>query len=448
MILEARYVLPIAAPYFEDGAVAVIDDTIAAVGSREEIEELYPHEPVVDYGLAALMPGFVDLHTHLEYTTLRGLVDDAPYAQWKSLVMAQEAALSPRDWEDSALLGGLEALASGITTLADITATGASARAAQELGLRGVIYREIEGMERPLLKGVLDRAFTDIADWESTLDTTRLRIGISPHSVYACHPKLFEAVSEYAADGRPVAMHLAGSAEEYQFVKYGSSMLGFEVREQYDQQAPLWLPTGVSPVRYVAQWGILEVPHLLAIHVTQVDEDDIKLLAHHAVSIAHCPRCNAKLGMGIAPLADFFEAGLRVGLGTDSPAAVNTMGMFAEMNMGLLLQRARSGHRRFFTAAQFLRFATLGGAEALGLEDEVGSLTVGKKADILAIDLTHSAQIPTSQPESAIVHSTHRSDIAMTMVGGRILYKEGDWTCADGVEVKKRNVKMRDKLRR
>ncbi len=449
MLIQARYVLPISAPYIENGAVVVHDDRIVAVGPATDLLLAYPDEEVYDYGLAALTPGFVDAHTHLEYTALRGVVDDVPYAQWKSELMEHEAAFTDQDWEDSAYLGALEALASGITTLADITRTGASGRAAQACGLRGIIYREVEGMDRHCLKDVMRDALADIAAWEESFDPQRLEVGLAPHSVYACHPELFEAIRDCATDGRPVAMHLAGSCEEYQFVKYGSSMLGFDVRDQHDAQAPLWLPTGVSPVRYVDQYQILCVPRFLAIHCTQVDEEDIAILARNHVAIAHCPRCNAKLGMGTAPVDEFLEAGLTVGLGTDSPAASNTMGVFVEMSSGLLIQRSHSSRtrKRFFSAHDYLRFATLDGAKALGLDDRIGSLEPGKLADLLVIDLTHSAQVPTREPESALVHTSHRSDILLTMVGGRALYVNGDWTEQDGPTVKARVEAIRDKLR-
>lgn len=449
MLIKARYVLPISAPYIEDGAIVIRDDKIVAIGKASDLEKKYAGEQTYDYRLSALIPGFVDTHTHLEYTAMRGLVDDVPYGQWKSKLMAYEALFDQQDWIDSARLGALEALASGITTIADITQTGASGYAAQATGLRGIIYREVEGMERHLLGQVMSDALADIAAWENDFDPALLEVGIAPHSPYSCHPELFEAVRDFAADGRPVAMHLAGSREEYQFVKYGSSMLGFDVREQYDKQAPLWLPTGVSPVRYVDQYRIYNVPRFLAIHCTQVDSEDIAILKRSQVSIAHCPRCNAKLGMGTAPIDEFLEAGLTVGLGTDSPAAANTMGMFTEMATGMLIQRSHSTRirNRFLSARQYLKFATLDGARALGLDRRVGSLEPGKQADLVVIDLTHSAQVPTRDPESAIVYTSHRSDIALVMVAGKPLYVDGDWTKQNGPDIKERVEAIRDKLR-
>ncbi len=155
----------------------------------------------------------------------------------------------------------------------------------------------------------MERAAADIAAWRATSDPSRLTIGIAPHAPYSCHPELFRRVAEYAQDGTPVAIHLAGSIEEYQFVKYGSSMLATDVRDSYDADAPAWLPTGVSPVRYVLQWGLFDVPNIMAVHCTQVDDSDIEMLADHDVAIAHCPRCEAKLGMGTAPLEKFLARG-------------------------------------------------------------------------------------------------------------------------------------------
>ncbi len=158
MLLTARYVLPIATPHIEYGAVLVRDDKIVEIGDYEHLRALHPDEPVRDFGLAALLPGFVDLHTHLEYTAMRGLVDDVPYSTWKYQLLQKERLFSPEDWDDSALLGALEALQSGITTIADVTSTGASCRAAQAAGLRGVIYREVATMDKREVASVMEQA--------------------------------------------------------------------------------------------------------------------------------------------------------------------------------------------------------------------------------------------------------------------------------------------------
>ena len=158
MILTARYVLPVATPHIEHGAVLVRDDRIVEIGDLEHLVAKHPDEPVRDFGLAALLPGFVDLHTHLEYSAMRGLVDDVPYSQWKLQLMHKEELFSTQDWDDSAVLGALEALQSGITTIADVTGTGASGHAAQATGLGGVIYREVATMERGAVAEEMARA--------------------------------------------------------------------------------------------------------------------------------------------------------------------------------------------------------------------------------------------------------------------------------------------------
>lgn len=446
MLLTARYVLPIAAPHIENGAVLVRDGLIVEIGEADRLRELHPEESVRDFGLAALLPGFVDLHTHLEYTAMRGLVDDLPYSSWKYQLLQKERRFSAQDWEDSALLGALEALQSGITTVADVTETGASGRAAQAAGLRGVIYREVATMEKKQIDLLMEKAAADIVAWQGSVDSQRLTIGIAPHAPYTCHPELYRRVADYAMDGTPVSMHLAGSREEYQFVKYGSSMLATDVREVFDSEAPLWLPTGVSPVRYVLQWGVLDAPNVLAVHCTQVDEADIDVLARHDVSIAHCPRCNAKLGMGVAPVEAMLKRGITAGLGTDSPAASNSMDVFEEMRIGLLVQRAVLGEDHFMIARQFVKMATLDAARALRIDDRVGSLEPGKQADIIAVDLSKSHQIPTHNPYSTLVHTANQENVLWTMVAGKVVYESREWSELDHERIFARAEEMRMKL--
>ncbi len=447
MLLTARYVLPVSTPHIENGAVLVRGDKIVEIGDFEHLRALHPDEPVRDFGLATLMPGFIDLHTHLEYSAMRGLVDDLPYSEWKLQLMQKERRFSSQDWDDSALLGGLEALQSGITTIADITRTGASGHAAQAIGLRALIYREVATMEKSLVAPVMSQAAEDIEAWRATTDSNRVTVGIAAHAPYSCHPELFRRVADYAMDGTPAAIHLAGSREEHDFVKYGSSMLGTLVRDTYDAHAPGWLPTGVSPVRYVLQWGLFDVPNLLGVHCTQVDDDDIEVLADHDVAVAHCPRCEAKLGMGIAPLEKLLRAGLRVGLGTDSPAASNSMDVFEEMRIGLLLQRAVLGEERFMNARQFVKMATLDAARAIKMDDVIGSLEPGKQADIVAVDLSKSHQIPTHHPYSTLVHTANQENVLATMIAGEIVYEAREWRHADHVRIYARAEEMRMKLR-
>ncbi|MDR3307662.1 MAG: amidohydrolase family protein [Coriobacteriales bacterium] len=451
MLLVARYVLPVSRPHIENGAILVRDGRIEDIGYATKLKTRYPNEETRDFGLAALMPGFVDAHTHLEYSAMRGLINDVPYAAWKLHIAAKEKLFTLQDWEDSALLGSLEAVRSGITTIADITETGASRVAAQAVGLRGNIYREVGTMDRHEVDAVLEAAFADIEAWRTTSDPNRIHIGIAPSALYACHPLVFERVAAYAGDGTPLAVHLAGSREEYEFIRYGSSPFSVHSTEQergYGIDMPPWLATGVSPVRYILNWGVFQAPNVLAIHCVQVDDADIEKLAEYDIAIAVCTRCNAQLAMGVAPLTKFLKAGIRVGLGTDSPAATDATDPIAEMRLGMLLQRALGTRSNFLTAAQMIHLATLGAAEALRMDDEVGSLEVGKKADIIALDLSNSNQAPTHDPNSAIVHTASQETVLMTMIDGDILYDGVHRHAVDVERVFARAEEMRLKLRK
>ncbi|MHB8051265.1 MAG: amidohydrolase family protein [Coriobacteriia bacterium] len=448
MLLLARYVLPVSSPYIEDGGVLIRGSRIVAVGPRSELLAAYPAEEVIDYGLAALMPGFVDLHTHLEYSVFRGIVDDLPYARWKMEVQRREESLTDEDWAASAALGAEEAIRSGITTIADPTYSGASLRAADDAGLRAVIYREVSTMDASRVEAAVAEALEDMRAWEASSDSERITIGISPHGPYTCHPRLFKAVAEaIGTSDTHVSIHLAGSKDEYDFVKYGSSQLGQDFRTQSGWADEAWMPTGVSPVRYVYQWGILDLPNVLAVHCVHVDADDVAVLARTDVAVAYCARCNAKLGMGTAPLGDFLQKGLRVGIGTDSPASNSTMDFFAEMRTGLLVQRSLRGEKGFFTAEEFIRLSTLDGARALKMEDEIGSLEQGKRADIIAVDLSHSYQLPTENPYGAVVHTSNQEDVLLTMVEGRVLLDRGRFLTTNSEGMREHLQEIRARIR-
>jgi len=451
MLLVARYVLPVSHPHIENGAVLVRDGRIEDIGYATKLKTRYPDEETIDFGLSAIMPGFIDTHTHLEYSAMRGLIEDVPYAAWKMHLEDKEKLFGPQDWDDSALLGALEAVRSGITTIADITSTGASLRAIQEVGLRGVIYREVGTMDRREVDEVFSAAIADVEHWREISDPECIRIGIAPAALYSCHPLIFQRAAEYAMDGTPLALHLAGSKEEYDFIRYGSSIFSVHSTEQergYGIDMPPWLATGTSPVRYILNWGVFRAPNVLAIHCVQVDDADIDKLVEYDVAIAVCSRCNAQLAMGIPPLTKFIKAGLRVGLGTDSPAATDATDPILDMRLGMLLQRAVNTRSDFITAEQMIRLATLGSAEALRLDDQIGSLEVGKKADIIAIDLSSSNQAPTHDPNSAIVHTANQDSVMMTMVGGKILYDRKDEETISGNRIFPRIEEMRIKLRK
>ena len=450
MLLLARYIIPVSSPHIENGAILVRDNKIEDIGEANALRAKYPGEEARDFGIAALMPGFVDTHTHLEYSALRGLLYDIPYAAWKIQLTRKAQRFAHKDWLDSALLGAMEAVRSGVTTISDVTSTGASFHAATEMGLRGVIYREVGTTERSEIPYVLQSAYRDVDRWRNDCNPEMLQIGIAPYSLYSCHPQVFAELADYASDGTPVAIHLAGSYEEYEFVKNGTPMFGAYAAflDSTDIRSQNWLATGVSPVQYVLNWEILHAPNVLAIHCTHVDDRDIAVLAANDVAISVCPRCNAKLGMGVAPVLKFLKAGIRVGIGTDSPAAADVTDPIDCMRLTVSLQRALSGNSRdFLYTSQAIKLSTLGAARCLRIEDKVGSLEPGKLADIIAIDLSNSHQVPTHDPTSAIIHTANQNNILMTMINGKILYDNGHVSGIDVERVFERVEEMRLKLR-
>lgn len=451
MLICSQYVLPVTSEPIMKGAVLVRDDRIADIGTAEMLKLRYPDEDVIDYGLAAVMPGLVDLDTRLEYAVMRGVVSDLPFAQWFLAVADHARKLEPSDWFDSAILGGLDALSSGITTIADITATGAARAAAQRLGLRGVIYHEVSAVDKDRIDNAMRAAADGIEAWRQESDGDRITIGIAPAAAYRNHPAVYGRVSEYASEhDLPVALRLAGSREEVNFVKYGSSMFAIHAKNgtlRSYTEVPPWLPTGVTPVRYVLNWGAFEAPNVMIIHAVHVTDEDVAKLREHDVAVCLTPRSSAQLGMGTAPLDEFLRAGLRVGLGTDSPAATNSTDILTEMRSTLLLQRATNA-RRFLSSTTMLELATIGGARALGMEESIGSLEIGKQADIIAVDLSSSHHSVETNPVSALVNTCTATDVLMTMVDGVVLYEKNNWHV--NVEVAKniaRVIEIRSKLR-
>lgn len=293
-----------------------------------------------------------------------------------------------------------------------------------------MIYREVGAMDKARVGFAMSSAEHDVLKWRGSVDSSRISVGLAPAYIYANHPEVFRAVSELAScENLPVALRLAGTREEYNFVMYGSSMLSVDSMQEGVRgyvETPPWLPFGTTPIRYALNWGAFDSPNVMVVHAVHVTDEDISKLRTHDVSICTCPNANAILGMGLAPLSEYLKAGFRIGLGTGTPAATDSTDMFSEMRIGLLMNRA-SDTRQFLDSRTMLELATIGGARALKMDDRIGSLEVGKCADIIAVDLSGSNQAVDHNPMSAVVNTCLRSDLMMTMVNGKILYEKNQW---------------------
>ena len=319
-----------------------------------------------------------------------------------------------------------------------------------KMGLRGIVYREVGAMDKRRVDDAMRMARNDIARWSELVDSSRIRIGIAPRETYDCHPLVFSEAARIAREENiPLSIYVAESREEYDFIRYGSSALSLASpgNRRGFVEVPPWLPTGVSPVQYVLNWGAFEADNVTAVHCVHVDNEDIHALKEHDVAVAVCPRCNAQLSMGVAPVADFLRSGLRVGLGTGYSVSTNASDIIKEMRVGLLLNRAVNPGR-FIATSTMLRMATIDAARALRMEDEIGSVEIGKRADLAVVDLSDSRQVPTDDPAAAVINSCSAADVLMTMVGGDIRYEKSQWHL--DVEVARdiaRVIEIRSKLR-
>lgn len=407
-IFAADWVLPVDAPPLEGGAVACEDGRITAVGTTEELGT-----PDRVFEAAVIVPGFVNAHSHLEYAVYAGFGDTFDFGHWLMTHVSRKRQL---DWEGTlaiARLGAAECLRSGVTTTGDAAFTGTAAVACEELGLRAIVYLEVFGQDASQVARYHEKR----ARIESHLGDL-VRTGVSPHAPYTVSAELYAAADALDV---PVATHFAESAAEQRWLLDGTGPW-----EEYAEL--LGPPIGTTAIRMLGERGLLH-ERVVAAHCVHVDADEIALLAESGVGVAHCPRSNALLGCGIAPLRALLDAGVRVGLGTDSPASTPSFDMFEELRTAVYVARAREQRGDALTASEALELATLGSARALRLEDEVGSLSVGKRADLAVVSLSGSPYLPVEDPAAAVVFGGSPERVLFTLVEGRPRYEKGvtDW---------------------
>jgi cytosine/adenosine deaminase-related metal-dependent hydrolase len=380
VILAADWVVPMDGPPMADACVEVQDGRIVAVrpANGDEGER---------FGNAVILPGLVNAHTHLEYSAMAGFGDGLPFTPWIADHIRRKDTQAVDDLLDQSRAGAAACLAGGVTTVADCCYAGTVARAAGEAGLRAIVYLEGFSVWEEL-EGRMEAALDALP--VSELVTA----GVSPHAPFTVtHSDYAMLIGLARRRGLPVATHLLESTRETDHLDAFRDVLG---------------------------------PDTVAIHAVLVNEADIALLAELDVPVAHCPRSNALLGCGIAPLTELLDAGLRVGLGTDSPSSAIDFDLWAEMRTAIMLQRARTGRADALSAHTALELATTRAAAAIGLSDRVGSLTPGKAADLLVLDLTGSAFLPWDDPVTAAVYAGSPERVALTMVAGEIRYRRGE----------------------
>lgn len=417
-IIAADHVIPISEPPIRDGAVAFDADVITAVGRRDDIARQFPSAEIEDFGEAAILPGFINCHSHLEITSMRGALDEVEhdFKAWLLRLTALREAMSDGDIEASALAGAIEGVRAGVTCFGDIGRMGrAGLNALKRAGLRGIVYQETEFS--PDNATAADDLANLIAKYEAlAVDATDLvTVGLSPHSPYTVGSALFEMIAQFSIIERvPLSIHVAESAHEDELLRKGTGFFaGVYEKFGLEWQSPL-----CSPVEYLERLGVLAAKPLL-VHCVYASGPDIERIAANRARIAHCPRSNAKFGHGWAPFEAFLDAGIAVGIGSDSVASNNVCDILGESRFAALAARNRPGSARMISAREALEAATLGGARALDLDAKIGTLEPGKQADFAVVSLEHSAQRPVNDIHAALVFSSNARDVIRTVVAGR-----------------------------
>jgi len=401
-----------------EGDVLVRDGRIAAVG-----EAGYTADVTVDARGCAVLPGFVQTHVHLCQTLFRGAADDLELIDWlKRRVWPLEAAHTPQSVRASARLGIAEMIRGGTTcalTMETVNHTDAAFRAVEESGFRATVGKcmmdkgdEVPAPLREEAEASVGESLELLSKWHGRAGG-RLRYCFAPRFAVSCTRELLERVARLARErGVMIHTHASENRDEIELVE----------RE-----------TGRRNVVYLDELGI-SGPHVALAHCVHVDESEIDLLARAGTHVAHCPSSNLKLGSGLAPVAEMLERGVSVSLGADGAPCNNRLDMFTEMRTAALLQKVRRGASAL-PAHRVLRMATVGGARALGLDAEIGSLEVGKRADLTVLDLERLHLTPRPDAVSTLVYAAEAGDVRTVLIDGRFVLREGELTTLDVREV-------------
>lgn len=417
MRYHARWVLPITQPPVENGTVVERDGIITYVGPRATA----PAGEDYELGDSILMPGLVNVHTHLELTAMRGFLEDCSFASWiDQLRQSRNETMDERMLLDSARLGILEGLEAGITTFADTCSSGVVMTALDELDVRGIMYQEVFGPDPSHCAA----AMTDLEARVESLrprETDLVALGVSPHAPYTVSDELYAAAARFANWKKlPMAVHIAESEPEMDIVVRGEG----DFADRWRRRGIAVAPRARSPIELLEKHGVLERGPLL-IHCVRVDSTDIGIMARHRCAVAHCPASNAKFGHGIAPLPPMLAAGIRVGIGSDSVASNNRMDILDEARLAVLIHRAATQRHDAFGAHQALELATIAGARALGIDSRAGSLEAGKDADLAAFSVDIARTTPLGDPYSAAIFALPGRSARLVAVRGNVLVENG-----------------------
>ena len=390
----------------QNGAVAVDGADIVGVDTTDAIRTQFRSADTIDAAGQIVMPGLVNTHTHAPMVMFRGLADDLALMEWlnKYIFPAEAKTVSPEMVRAGTRLAALEMIQSGTTTYADMYYFEEEiARETKAAGLRAVLGQTIIQFPVPDAKTPADslaRAEKFIAEFKGDPLITP---AVAPHAMYTLDGPTLRAARELARrSGVPTLIHLAETRDEV-----------MAAQERFKS----------SPVAYLDNLGFLG-PGVIAAHGVWVSDADIAVLKAREVGVSHNPESNMKLASGTAPVTAYLRAGVALGLGTDGAASNNDMDMFEAMRVASLLHKLQTMDPRVVSARTALEMGTIGGARALGLEKQIGSLERGKRADLIVVNASNARHMPMYDPISHLVYVTNGSDVQMTIVNGRVLMRD------------------------
>jgi 5-methylthioadenosine/S-adenosylhomocysteine deaminase len=387
-----------------DGDVVIRDGRIESIGLPNA-----DADRVIDAGGSYLLPGFIQTHIHLCQTLFRGYADDLALLDWlKTRVWPMEAAHTPRSLAAAAQQAASELLRSGTTTVLTMETvhdTDAVFEALEPMGLRAVVGKCMMDADAAVPARLLEDTARSIDEsiaiarrWHGRANG-RLRAAFAPRFAVSCSRELLEAVAQLAIE-HDLVIHTHAS-------------------ENRDEIALIKSRTGRKNIDYLAETGLTS-PHLCLAHCVWVDDDEQSLMAERGVKVLHCPGSNLKLGSGLAPVVEMRAKGISVSLGADGAACNNHLDMFEEMRLAAVLQSVRH-HPGALTARDALGMATREGARALGLQSEIGSIEVGKRADLILVDRRQPNLALATDPYSTLVYAARGTDVRTTIVDGEVL---------------------------
>jgi 5-methylthioadenosine/S-adenosylhomocysteine deaminase len=412
------------------GAVAVDGSRIAAVGTEAEVDAQFRGKEVLDAAGGIVMPGLVNAHTHAAMVLFRGVADDLKLMEWlqKYIFPAEKINVTAEFVRAGTRLAALEMIRSGTTTFVDMYYfEDQVAEACKEAGLRGVLGSSLIEFPAPDSKTIPDAlAYAErfLKRWGND---PLVVPAVAPHSTYLAAPETLKAARALADRYRaPILIHLSESSDEQA-----------QVKERY----------GRTPTEHLQQLGILR-RGVLGAHGIWLTPSDRAILKEAGVGVAHCPQSNMKLASGTAPVREMLAEGMRLGLGTDGAASNNDLDMFEEMLTAAFLAKHASGDPTVAPAPAVLEMATLGGARALGMEDRIGSLEPGKRADLVVVGLDEPRMHPLYDPVSHLVYVAKGADVRHVVVEGRVIMRDRRVLTLDEKAVVAEADRLRDQVRR